>query len=510
MPNATITVNRGYRIGKIDGRIYGSFIEHLGRAVYGGIYDPGHASADGMGFREDVISLVKELRVPIVRYPGGNFVSGYNWEDGIGPKASRPRRPELAWTSVEGNQVGTDEFLEWCRKAAAEPMIAVNLGTRGPDEARSLVEYCNFPKGTYWSDRRIANGYREPRAVRTWCLGNEMDGPWQICHKTAEEYARTAVEAAKAMRWTDPGIELVACGSSNSSMPTCYEWEAAVLERAYDCVDYISMHTYYGCEDGDTANFLARSLDMDRFIDGIAATCDYVKARKRGKKDVKISFDEWNVWYHSNEQDKKIEKWREAPPLLEDAYNLEDALLVGSMLISLMRHADRVKIACLAQLVNVIAPIMTETGGRSWRQTIYYPYQQASLFGRGTAMRALAESPKYDSRDFTDVPVIDAMAVESEDAGELAVFWVNKGADAMTLKLRLQDYVAAGVIGYQIMAGADAKAANTADMPDAVKPFASEAYELDGGNGGGTGGGTGCEVTVKSPAYSWNVLRLKI
>ena len=220
MQTAKITIDPNFRIGEVDPRLYGSFIEHLGRAVYGGIYEPEHPTADDMGFRQDVLDLVRELGVPIIRYPGGNFVSGYDWEDGVGPVEERPRRLDLAWKTVETNRVGTNEFAAWAKRAGAEPMIAVNLGTRGTDAARNLVEYCNHPGGSYWSDLRRSHGAEEPHAVGVWCLGNEMDGPWQIGHKTAAEYGRLAVETAKAMKWVDPSIELVACGSSKAAMPT--------------------------------------------------------------------------------------------------------------------------------------------------------------------------------------------------------------------------------------------------------------------------------------------------
>jgi alpha-N-arabinofuranosidase len=277
---AKIILDKDFRIGEIDKRIYGSFIEHLGRAVYGGIYEPGHATADDKGFRQDVLDLVRELNVPIVRYPGGNFVSGYNWEDGVGPVEKRPKRLELAWRTVETNEVGTNEFADWCKKAGAEVMMAVNLGTRGPDEARNLVEYCNHPKGTYYSDLRASHGYKDPHNIKVWCLGNEMDGPWQMCSKTADEYGRIACETAKMMKWVDPSLELVACGSSGRGMSTFAEWEATVLNHTYEYVDYVSLHTYVGNPNNDLGNYLAQSVGFDSFISSVISTCDYVKARK--------------------------------------------------------------------------------------------------------------------------------------------------------------------------------------------------------------------------------------
>ncbi|CAI9392985.1 Intracellular exo-alpha-(1-_5)-L-arabinofuranosidase [Bacillus sp. T2.9-1] len=286
---AKLIIDKSFKIAEIDSRIYGSFIEHLGRAVYGGIYDPGHPLADKNGFRQDVMELVKQLQVPIVRYPGGNMVSAYNWEDGVGPKEKRPKKLELAWNSIETNEVGTNEFFEWAKQVNSEVMMAVNLGTRGIDAARNLLEYCNLPGGTYWSDLRKQHGYEDPHNIKVWCLGNEMDGPWQIGHKTAYEYGRLAAETAKAMKIVDPRIELVSCGSSNTAMPTFPEWEATSLDQTYDYVDYVSLHTYYGNRDNDTANFLAKSLDMDDFIKTVIATCDYIKAKKRSKKKLHLT-----------------------------------------------------------------------------------------------------------------------------------------------------------------------------------------------------------------------------
>ncbi len=292
METARVVIDKDFRVGEVDPRLYGSFIEHLGRAVYGGIYEPDHPTADEMGFRQDVMDLVRELGTPFIRYPGGNFLSGYDWKDGVGPVAERPRRLDLAWRSLEPNAVGTNEFAAWAKRAGAEINMAVNLGTAGIDEARQLVEYCNHPGGSYWSDLRRAHGVPEPHAFRTWCLGNEMDGPWQIGHKTADEYGRLAHETAKAMRWVDPTIELVACGSSNPQMPTYPQWEATVLDHLYDDVEYLSLHIYLRKSGDDSASFLAQSLLMDDQIRTVIATADFVKAKKRSPKTMFLSFDE--------------------------------------------------------------------------------------------------------------------------------------------------------------------------------------------------------------------------
>ncbi len=351
---------------------------------------PGIPTADEKGFRRDVLALVKELAPTIMRYPGGNFVSGYNWEDGVGPVEQRPRRLDLAWMSTEPNSFGTNEFIDWCRAADIEPMLAVNLGTRGADAARNLVEYCNHPSGTALADLRRAHGWERPHGVKFWCLGNEMDGPWQMEAKTPDEYGRIATEAAKMMRWIDPSIELAACGSSGRTMPTFGTWEDVVLEHCFDHVEYISLHTYLNNYAGDTAAFLASPDLMDAFIEEVVAIADAVAARRRSGKRIMLSFDEWNVWYRTRRgrQQRVKEGWPVAPPILEEVYTMADALTFGGACIALLNHADRVKAACLAQLVNVIAPIMTATGGPAWRQTIFFPFAQISNLGRGRVLRS--------------------------------------------------------------------------------------------------------------------------
>ena len=484
-----ISVSKEKVISAIDNRVYGSFIEHLGRAVYGGIYQPDHATADDMGFRGDVLELVKKLDVPIVRYPGGNFVSGYNWEDGTGDKSLRPKKLDLAWSSVEPNEVGIDEFQEWAKRAGTEIMMAVNLGTRGADEARQLVEYCNLETDTYYANKRRQNGFEKPFGIKLWCLGNEMDGPWQICHLTAEEYARKACETAKVMKWTDPDIELVACGSSNRYMPTFGEWERTVLRECYEHIDYVSLHNYYGNPDNDTPAYLAQSETMDDFIKTVAAICDEIKAEKNSDKTINLSFDEWNVWFPSNEQDKQVPRWSYAPRLLEDIYNFEDALVVGTLLITLINNADRVKIACLAQLVNVIAPIMTEDDGCRL-QTIFYPFLHASVYGRGTALSLETDCGTYDAGSIKNVPFVTAAAVENEN-GEITVFAVNRSLDEdFELEISLPE----GYKLYQhtVLNCDDLKAVNSIDKPDNVKPEEKPVGE-----------------STALEKHSWNVLRFK-
>lgn len=466
---ASIKICRDFTVGEVDKRLFGSFIEHLGRAVYGGIYEPTHPTADDKGFRKDVMEMIKRLNVPIVRYPGGNFVSGYNWEDGTGPKEQRPRRRELAWQTIETNEVGIDEFQEWAKRADTEVMMAVNLGTRGAEEARNLVEYCNLEGGTHFSDLRVKNGFEKPFGIKVWCLGNEMDGDWQMGHKTAEEYGRTAHEAAKLMKMTDPDIELVACGSSNPGMPTFGSWEETVLLHTYNDVDYLSLHSYYENYSDDIDAFLASSVRMDRFISSVIATCDHVKSLLRSDKTMYLSFDEWNVWFHSGEQDKQIPRWSIAPHQLEDVYTFEDALVVGGLLMTLLKHADRVKMACLAQLVNVIAPIMTENGGKVWAQTIFYPFMLVSQYGRGTVLTPNVHADTYDTKEYGPVPYVQSIAVEDEQG--LTVFALNRsGNEQVEFEIDLRDYDGYRVEKHIELAGYDLKAVNTAEQPDTVVP----------------------------------------
>ena len=497
---ANLTVDKTFQHAKIDPRIYSSFLEHIGRAIYTGIYEPDHPLADARGFRTDVLKAVKELQVPMVRYPGGNFVSGYNWEDGIGPKDQRPRRLELAWQAIETNQFGTDEFADWAKDANTQVMMAVNLGTRGADDARRLVEYCNFPSGTELSDLRRKNGYEKPHGIKTWCLGNEMDGPWQICAKTAEEYGRVACEAAKLMKLVDPSIELVACGSSNITMPTFGDWEKTVLEHTFDHVEYISMHQYYANHDGDMPNFLARTLDMERFIRAVISICDMVAAKKQSHKQINISFDEWNVWYHSSEQDKHRKLWTTVGPVVEDIYNAGDALLVGSMLISLLRYADRVKIACLAQLVNAIAPIITEPGGGMYFQSIYYPYQQAICYGQGTVMHTVVDCPKYDSKDYCDVPYIDSVAVLNEEKDELTIFAVNRSLNQdYDLNCRIGGMGDISILEHIVLDCSDIDAENSIKEPSRVHPVTVAPAQAEGER-----------VTCTLGKLTWNVIRIRV
>jgi alpha-N-arabinofuranosidase len=502
MTRAHLTIDPSFVVGRVDRRVFGSFVEHLGRCVYDGIYEPGHPRADEDGFRADVIELVRELGVTTVRYPGGNFVSGYRWEDGVGPREQRPRRLDLAWHSTETNEVGLDEFARWMGKVGGELMYAVNLGTRGVQDALDVLEYANLRSGTALSDQRVGNGTTEPHGIRMWCLGNEMDGPWQLGHGTAEDYAQLAGKTARAMRQIDPDLELVVCGSSSAQMPTFGTWERVVLNETYDDVDYISCHAYYEPKDGDYGSFLASAVNMDRFIESVIATADHVKAVRGSSKTLNISFDEWNVWYQSrfNEVDKitDAEHWPVAPRLLEDVYTVVDAVVLGNLLISLVRHADRVTAASLAQLVNVIAPIMTEPGGQAWRQTTFFPFAVTSALARGVSLELKLDSPTYDTAAYGEVPLVDAVATHDAESARSAVFLVNRSlTDEITVDIDAGLLAAASIDSARSLYDDDMHAANTLAEPERVGLRDNTSARLVDGT-----------VTITLPPVSWTALEL--
>ncbi|MDR1825536.1 MAG: alpha-N-arabinofuranosidase [Bifidobacteriaceae bacterium] len=465
MLRATIALDRGATVAQTDDRLFSSFLEHLGRAIYTGIFEPDHPVADKRGFRRDVLELVRDLGVSHVRYPGGNFLSGYDWWDGVGPRDQRPTRLDLAWHSLEPNLFGWGEFADWSKAAGTQIMGAVNLGTGTPMEAGHLLEYTNRPADTLWADRRVAHGHPEPWDVRLWCLGNEMDGEWQIGHLEARAYGLKAREAAKIMRQVDPSIELVACGSATVLQPTFPAWDRVVLEETFDQVDYLSLHRYYENE-GNDLDFLASFVDMGDFIHTIGGTVDHVRAVKRSRKQIYLSFDEWNVWYQAHQEPHP---WEQAPRLLEDRYSLLDALVFAGLGMTLVNHADRVKIACLAQLVNVIAPILTEPGGGVLKQTIYYPFQLLSRYGRGTVLRPSVQVEQVETR-YGEAPLVHTSVV-ADAAGEVVtVFLLSIADQPVVAEVDLRGFGARRLVSHTCLEGPDLGAVNTFAVPDAVVP----------------------------------------
>ena len=497
MPHARVAIDPDFTIGPVPKRLFGSFVEHMGRCVYTGIYEPGHAAADADGLRKDVLDLVREIGPTVVRYPGGNFVSGYRWEDGVGPRSQRPRRLDRAWRSIETNGFGLAEFVGWARAAGVEPMMALNLGTRGVQEACDLLEYANHPGGTAYSDLRRSHGNTEPFDVRLWCLGNELDGPWQVGHKTAYEYGRLAAETARAMRLVDPDIELVACGSSHSGMPTFGEWERVVLEEAYDQVDFISAHAYYQ-EHDDPADFLACARDMDAFIESVVATADAVRARGRHAKRIGISFDEWNVWYQSRYHADPPTEWREAPRLIEDEYSVTDAVVVGTLLNSLLRHGDRVTVACQAQLVNVIGLLRSEPGGPAWKQTIAHPFQAVRRCATGEILAVRTRSDRHETPRFGDVDTVDAAGTWDAETNTVSLFLANRAlTEPATVEIGVRGFGDVGVRHAAVLSAPDRHTTNDEQHPDRVGLRPLEDVEVADGT-----------ARLTLPPVSWGVLQL--
>lgn len=495
MSKARMIVSKDFTVGETDERLFGSFVEHMGSVVYNGIYEPDHPSADEDGFRTDVLELVRELGLNVVRYPGGNFTSGYRWEDGIGPKALRQPKLDVAWKQIEPNTFGLDEFMRWTRKVGADPIMTVNLGTAGIEDAKNIVDYCNFPQGSKWSNLRRAHGVEEPYGIKIWCLGNELDGEWQIARKTADEYGRLAAETAKVMKWVDPSIELVAVGSSARHLSSYPEWDRTVLTHTYEHVEYLSLHNYIAKKEHDTPSYLAMPLDMEKQIKEIIAACDYVKAQKRSSKTMMLSFDEWNVW---RAPDIEYIPWQTGYPFDWVKFHMEDALVFGSAMLTLLKHADRIKIACQSLLVNTIPMILTEKNGKAWRNPTYYPFAHVSRYGRGRVLQTILDSPKYDTAVYTDVPVVDAVAVHHEAEDQLTVFAVNRGEEPVELSVDARDFQSLSVLEHIVLNHERLDAVNSAEHPLEISPRTSRFTTVDEGL-----------ITARLEPYSWNVIRLQ-
>lgn len=500
MAKAKIVADRHFEISEIDERVYGSFAEHMGRCIYGGIYEPDSPFADENGFRKDVMELVKELGVTMVRYPGGNFLSGYDWKDGIGAKENRPARLDLAWHGLETNQFGLDEFMSWAAKTDIEPMMAVNLGTNGLKEALDLIEYTNVDAKSKWAQERVKNGNAKPYDIKVWCLGNEMDGPWQLGHKNAEDYATLAADVARGMRQIGEDLQLVACGSSNRSMPTFGAWEETVLEKTYDLVDHISLHTYY--EDlGDTQEFLIISTDLDYMINEVCNVADAVKAKNRSNKTITLSLDEWNVWNLSKFMAmERPKEWLPAQRVIEDEYTFKDAVVLGNLLISILRRSDRVKMACIAQLVNVIAPIRAESDQTAWRQTTFFPFAYTSRFGRGKTLITRIDAPAIKSARFGEVDAIDAITTYDEKNKKVAIFVVNRSlTETIDTEILLSGFKNLKVVDQVTMESSEWMATNNASNPSRVVPSLAHTASVNGNS-----------IEVKLAPVSWQVIHVSV
>jgi alpha-N-arabinofuranosidase len=489
---AQVLIDRNRTIAPISPLLFGGFAEHMGRCVYEGIYDPKSPHADERGLRKDVLEALRDQGYTTIRYPGGNFLSGYNWLDGVGPKDKRPQRRELAWQSTETNQFGTNEFMEFCKAINVEPMLGVNMGTGTIQSAADLVEYCNVAQGTHWSDLRISHGVPDPHNVRYWCVGNEMDGPWQIGHLDAVSYGNKALEAAKMMRWMDPTIKTVLCGSSNDQMPTYPEWDRTALEIAWEQMDYLSMHYYVGNRDNDTTSYLASAVLFERYVDALDGTLRYVKAKRRSKHDVHLSWDEWQVWYKG---DPVQGNWTEAPHLAEEMYNLEDALVVAQWLNVFLRKSYTLKIACVAQIVNVISWLHTRTDGLL-KHPSYYAFKLVSNFARGDALDVHVKSPSVETRQYDAVPSLDVSASYDAETEKGAVFLVNRSqTESIATDLVWQDGQALQIDQAWQLAGSDPKQVNSWDAPERLAAQPIPTPTVDAGR-----------ATINLPPLSFTVL----
>ncbi len=485
---ARIKIDTDRVIGEVDPLLFGNFAEHLGRMIYGGIYEEGSPLSDQFGYRKDVFDVVKQLNVSILRWPGGNFASGYNWKDGIGPKDQRPTRIDLAWNDLESNRFGTDEFLRYCERLGTEPYICINAGLGTIDDARHWVEYCNEPRHTYWADQRRKNGREEPYKVKYWALGNEIDGPWQLGNKSAEEYAKFALEAAKAMRLVDRDIKLVASGSSNYGADWI-AWNRTVLNTLRNQVDYIAIHTYINNRDNDLERFLAWSQTIDHYIETTAALIRQAQSGQANPRRIYVAYDEWNVWYRTGNREK-----------LEEVYNFEDALAIGMFFNSFFRHANVVKMANLAQMVNVIAPIMTNKQGL-YLQTTYFPIMEYGRQRGNTALDVFVSAPTYKIQNRPELKYLDVSASFNAKEKSLYVNVLNRSKDKdLTTRVENQEGQLDNGGTIWEMNNADLKATNTFNADQKVRP-ATRSLAMKVENNG---------FTYTFPAHSLTILKLKM
>ena len=456
-----IVIDPARASGAIDRNLFGGFAEHLGRCIYGGIYEPESPLADEHGFRKDVLAALRRLRMPVIRYPGGNFVSGYRWRDGVGPAEERPARTDLAWHDLETNRFGTNEFFTFCRRIGAEPYLVVNCGDGDLREARDWVEYCNGTGDSALVKLRRTHGYPNPHAVKYWGIGNEVDGHWQIGYKTPAEYARAFTEFGKAMKWVDPEIKLIASVVSDWQ-GEFVERTQLLLEQAIDLVDYLSLHWYVGNPNDDFAAYMAVPELLEERLTSYDGLVRAVSLQRGIKRPIPIAVDEWNVWYRTHP------RYAREQTKLEEIYNLEDALVVAMQLNAFIRHARSVKMANIAQIVNVIAPIFTRPDGLVL-QTIYYPFEVYSTTCGSLALDAWWEGNTFSGGGCTGVRTLDVSATLDEGRRQLSVYVVNRShSQALEAALQLTSGKFRNSVKAFTINGPDVKAENTFATPDRV------------------------------------------
>lgn len=464
-----IKISNAKQIGTAEKGIFGSFVEHLGRSVYNGIYQPSHPQSDEMGFRKDVIEVVKDLNVSIIRYPGGNFVSGYNWKEGVGDKSNRKQLVDLAWCEIEPNLVGVDEFLYFSKQIGSEVMMAVNLGTGPIQDVSDIVQYCNLKNEGYWANYRIANGYKEPYNIKVWCLGNEMDGDWQICSKTAIDYAKIAKDAAKIIKWVSPESKVVACGSCSPLSATFPSWDKTVVDYLFDYMDYLSLHAYYTypTKDHDVKEFLGSAANFDKYIKQVKQLIAKEKKKRKSNKEIYLSVDEWNVWHTFDGSSKRVKDWAYGLPLLENHYDYVDCLVFASLLMTLINNCDQVKFGCLAQLVNVIAPILTDDEKGVLKQTTFYPFSILSKeFSNLKILDCKDNFKKYNTKTYKKVNSVYKCVAFDEVNDEYKIALLNVSDKDMDTEISFEECVE--IVRHLEMADFDLHDKNTFEEPDRV------------------------------------------
>ncbi len=513
---AHVTLSPDYRIGKVEDRLFGAFLEPIGPWISGGIYNPAHPEADELGMRKDILREVREFGMSAVRLPGGNFVSGWDWKDSIGPKDLRKTRIDLAWRQYETNQFGHDEYLEWARRAGVEPLYTLNLGTGDINDAIACVEYTNHPGGSYWSDLRKKNGHADPYGVKIWYLGNEMDGPWQIrsWEKDPHGYGVLAHETSKAVKWMDPTIETVACVSCSPYLATYPKWDVDVLEECYDSVDYVSLHHYHAAPVGDIGALMNASSEFEAYIRTELSVCDYMKSRRRSSKTMMLSFDEYAAMYKpgkpvrpasngivpsdvftANGKEHEVRFFdpnarNSDTPAFFKRNQMLGALAASSIIMTLLRHADRIKIGCMTGGIRNAIAFDNE---HVWRTATYYPYLLMNRYGRGISLLPSVSGPMFDVPGYAvdefaqcpayeGVQAIEAAAVMDEESGELRVFLVNRDpADAVATRMDVRGFGGYRLIEHVELHSEDLEASNSFETPDSIRPALNRDTRLDDG-----------------------------
>jgi alpha-N-arabinofuranosidase len=502
---ARAVVNKKFVVGMVSDLMFGHYFEPLGRCTHEGMYEPDHPTANAKGWRRDVLDLVKAMNITCFRYPGGNLTATYRWEDGVGPREKRPTRMELAWVSIEDNSIGINEYIDYVKNLNAETLMTFNMGTRGVEAAIDLVEYCNYPGGTYLSDLRRSHGYEEPHNIKYWCIGNETDGEWQIAQARPDDYAWLCKQTGKAIKRMCPQYQVIAAGSSHRHMETVIDWDYKLLDEAWDYIDGLAVHAYTDRRENDsTKHYLAHTLSLEQYLLGIEGVCKAIKLKKHSNKDIWLSLDEWNVQSYeivhlqADRPKRGIRPWMVHPPIIEQIYTMEDALAVGLQFIVYYRHCGSIKIACMSLLVNCLAPIMTEKGGPAWVQPTYYPFVHCSKYGRGKVLETVIECETYDDDEYRGAsPYVEGVVVENSDT-EITLFVVNKHEESCEIFCALQGFEDYRLIEHIVLSHEDIFAVNTAKDQDKVKPHIQEGGAIANG-----------ELRVTLAKYSWNVVRMQ-